>query len=478
VRFESSRTMRRAVLIGRCADPDNTWLSEIEDSHGQPFPAMGRKSVCGSRLCPADLKLLQKRSQQRLVEARNEFWKRNVHDPRRLERFVTLTGPTMQGMPLEDTHKLFNLAFQKLSDRAFWTSRVDGGAKHVEFTVTSRGYHTHIHLLIYGRYMERDASQEELSRAWRLRRSATLAQRNMRVVKDDLPPLGNLQREWTACLSEAAREFGREIEWSSPEFHGGWYSRLPDSSGEIVEVQPTSADSANVHVCKAREKGRPGKDEIGIHSAIKELTKYLTKASSWAEVSDEQLVEIAEVRRWPRCFELIGQWRHAKAAVVEQRAPVIYLKSNETWEEFCRRVSLAHGDPSSYVIAWDRLNASHSLYVATSGVDASLDTDFVNRSGCEEATESPPRKFWIKERAPSLMEIGEGMSFRFWLTMVSVRLANTRRVRKRQLTRKYPNAHFICLDGSEFGGPVRSASSTEPTMTVAEEAENTLRLAA
>ena len=35
-----------------------------------------------------------------------------------------------------------------------------------------------------------------------------LAQQGMRIVKDDLPPLGNLKDEWTACLSEAARQFG------------------------------------------------------------------------------------------------------------------------------------------------------------------------------------------------------------------------------------------------------------------------------
>jgi hypothetical protein len=242
-------------------------------------------------------------------------------------------------------------------------------------------------------------------------------------------------------------------------------------------LQPTSASAANVHVCKVREKGRPSSGEIGLHSAVKELTKYLTKASSWSEVSDDQLVEIAEVRRWPRCFDLLGEWRGIKKPAVDVVRPVLHPNPGETWEEFCKRVMRADADPSSYVIAWDGLNASHSLYAAGREADASLDTDFIKRSGCDEATESPPRKLWLKAREPSLMEIGEGMSFKSWLTLVSIRLANTRRVRRRQLAKKYPAARFFCLDGSEFGALQRSAASAEPP-SMMPAVKETFRLAA
>lgn len=471
-RLGSQRTMCRAVLVGRCSDPENLWVTELEDKDGRPFCAHGRKSACGSRLCPGCLKLLQRRAQQRLVEARDAFFKDRPREPGLFERFATLTSPTMQGMSLEDTQNLYNRATELLFDRRFWTSRVDAGAKHVEFTVNVRGYHTHVHLLVYGRYMERNKGEEEKSRAWRINRAERLAQRNLRIVKDDLPPLGNLQAEWTACLTEAAREFGREIEWGAPESHAGWYSRLPDSSGEVVEVQPTPAQSANVDIRFVREKGRPAKSEIGLHSALKELTKYITKASSFEQVSDEQLVEIAEVRRWPRSFELLGQLRRCKKSAAVEPLPVLHIKASETWEDFCRRVECSHADPASYVIAWDALNSTNQLYVATRDASALLDTDCVNRS---EATESPPQRLWLKPRAPSLMELGERMDFNSWLTVVSVRLANTRRVRKRQLAKQYPTARFVCLDGSEFGAE-RSRPSAESAITA--EGQNTLRLAA
>ncbi len=461
-RVGSERAMRRAVLIGRCSDPDNVWLAEIEDKDGRVFAARGRKCACGSRICVGCLPLLQRKSQRRLVETRNQFWKTTAREAGKFERFITLTGPTFQGMSLETTQNLYNRAFELLSDRTFWISRVDAGAKHVEFTTTARGYHTHVHCLVYGRYMERDSIEEDKSREWRARRVEKAATQQLRIVKDDLPLLGNLQDEWTVCLTIAAREFGREIERGASRSHVGWYSSLPDEFGEIVEFQPAHASSANVDVRFVREKGKPSDGEIGLHSAVKELTKYIAKISALDSVSDQQLVEIAEVRRWPRCFELFGAWRGMRKSLSDApiiRRPVLSIRDGETWELFCTRVEYSNADPSSYVIAWDTLNAQHSLYAATRGVNASLDTDFVNRG---EPVASSPQKFWLRPRAPSLMELGERMDFKSWLTVVSLRLANVRRVRRRQLVKKYPAAHFVCLDGSEFGNSRSQPSSESP----------------
>lgn len=452
------------MLVGRCADRDNVWVAELNDSEGSSFDAYGRKSSCGSRLCPHGLKELQRRSQRRLVVARDAFWKHNEREPGKAERFVTLTGPTLQGVSLEDSNRIFNRAFELLSDRAFWAARVCAGAKHVEFTVNERGFHTHIHLLVYGDYLERDTQQEEKSRAWRSERLARLASRNLHVVKDNLPPLGNLQDEWTMCLTLAVAEYGRQIEWNAPANHEGWYSRFPLHDGEVVEVQPTSAGKGNVHVCLVREKGRPSDGEVGLHSAVKELTKYLTKSSSWSDVSDEQLVAIAEVTRWARCFELLGAWRRSKSATSSaglSPRKVLHIALNESWEDFCRRVALENAHPDSYVIAWDELYARElrsdagTLYSASSGEIASLDTDFVFRS----ATESPPSKLGLlRPRSPSLMALGDVMPFEAWLKLVSIRLMCARRTRARLLAKQYAGVRFSCLDGSEFGGTKKSSS--------------------
>jgi hypothetical protein len=392
------------------------------------------------------------------VVARDFFWQHSQREPGMFERFVTLTGPTLQGVSLEDSNRIYNRAFQLLADGAFWSSRVVAGAKHVEFTTNPHGYHTHIHLLIYSSYIERDEKQESASRQHRAERAATQEARGLRLVTS-LPALGNLQDEWTRSITQAACEFGREIEWSASAVHEGWYSCL-SSDGDVVEVQPTTAAKANVDIRFVREKGRPSDNEIGLTSAVKELTKYITKAGSWSEVSDEQLVEIAEVQRWPRCFELLGAWRRTKRDVVNELPAQVVLRIGlgETWEDFCRRVARENGHPDSYVLAWDTMIAwdarsdAGTLYAALGGGIASLDTDSVFRSD-SEASESPPsRKMFKRPPAPSLMELGERMNFDEWLKLVSIRLAHGRRARARLLAKKYPNTRFHCLDGSAFGG--------------------------
>ncbi len=463
------------MLVGRCADRENTWLAELSDKTGDQFDAYGRKSCCGSRLCPHGLKSQQRRAQKRLVAARDAFWQQHVREIGHAERFVTLTGPTLQGVSLEDSNRIFNRAFELLTDRAFWIARVVAGAKHVEFTVNDRGFHTHVHLLTYGPYIERDSEQEEKSRAWRAERLERFASGNLRIVKDGLPPLGNLQDEWTTCLTLAVAEYGREIEWDSAESHQGWYSRFPLADGEVVEVQPTTAEKGNVHVCLVREKGRPSDGEIGLHSAVRELTKYITKSSSWSDVSDLQLVEIAEVKRWPRCFELLGAWRRARRKLETIDAlprKVLRIELGESWEDFCRRVANENAHPDSYVIGWDELYARErrsdagTLYAASSGANASLDTDFVFRSS-DGPTESPPgQKSGLRPRSPSLMSLGEVMEFDEWLKLVSIRLASARRARARLLAKQYPNVRFECLDGTSFGDK-RNTRKQRPAVRLA-----------
>src|SRR6185295_643164 len=96
---------------------------------------------------------------------------------------------------------------------------------------------------------------------------------------------------------------------------------------------------------------------------------------------------------------------------------------------FCERVARQGGHPSSYVLAWDALNASGTMYVASGGGFASLDTDFVFRSEPEPEESPPPKKLLLRPRAQSLMELGEVMAFDEWLRIVSIRLASARRVR-------------------------------------------------
>ncbi len=503
----SVRAMRRAVLVGRCSDDENVWMCEhLQSADGREFDAFGVKSSCASRLCPHCIKTLQRKAEKRLVEARNNFWltfskedKKTYTDKGYRERFVTLTAPILQGVTQYEADKIFNRAFELLSGRAFWKDRVDAGAKHLEFTIRDRGTHTHTHSLICSLFMDRDAAREAATRQHREKRRAEraekLAARGLRVVKDTLPALGNLQDEWTECITIAAWDaqidgvqVNRVIEWRAnydhefkaqvlgsycllstrarvvPDVKVGWYTRLPSADGEVIEVQPTDAYKSVVDIRLVREKGRASTGEIGLTDAIKELCKYVTKASSWDAVADDELVALADVKRWPRCFELFGAWGAKKKQATSQGAssvetlpevkqPLLMMKPSETWEEFCRRVERESGHPDSYKLAWDALNKTGALYAITRSVNAFLDTDSLSpviseAVTVEQATESPP-----DDRAPPLMALDEALPFVEWLKIVEIRLSKHRQTRTRLLSRQYPYVkRFWCLDGSEFHG--------------------------
>jgi hypothetical protein len=347
--------------------------------------------------------------------------------------------------------------------------------------------------------MERDAEREAATRQnreeRRVERAEKLAARGLRVVKYTLPGLGNLQDEWTECITIAAwdaqingTQVNRVIEWRAnydhefkahvlgsycllstrarvvPDVKVGWYTRLPSADGEAIEVQPTDAYKSVVDIRLVREKGRASAGEIGLTDAIKELCKYVTKASSWDAVSDNELVALAEVKRWPRCFELFGEWGNKRRqstpqgsdtseTLPEVKQPLLMMKPSETWEEFCMRVERENGHPDSYKLVWDSLNDAGALYAVARSVNAFLDTDSLSpviseAVSVEQATESPPG-----DRAPPLMSLDEALPFVEWLKIVDVRLSKARQTRIRLLSRQYPYVErFWCLDGSEFHG--------------------------
>jgi len=61
-----------------------------------------------------------------------------------------------------------------------------------------------------------------------------------------------------------------------------------------------------------RQYERKTGESVTLEKAVQETTKYLTKSESWDKIPDSELVKIAEVARWPRMFELLGQARPSK----------------------------------------------------------------------------------------------------------------------------------------------------------------------
>jgi len=131
---------------------------------------------------------------------------------------------------------------------------VEAGCKGGEFTLTEDCYHFHFHLLIFSKWIGKEA--------------AAIA--------------------WTECLSRAYQEkVGRDVE-------------LKTISGLCV---------VDVRAVKSRVAGLMSTPSaVSLQFAIQEVLKYLTKADSWLKVSDVELVKLAEIPRWPRLFEIFGNY--------------------------------------------------------------------------------------------------------------------------------------------------------------------------
>jgi hypothetical protein len=212
-----------------------------------------------------------------------------------LWRFVTLTMPTLRGVPVSVALDVIARSWRLFSGKRsasykWWSESVSAGVKGVEFTLgdskrlkregrewspETDGYHVHIHLLVLSRWIE-----------WR-----------------------RLREEWTACLKVSLAEHG---------------------------IEQGIGTRDGLAVCDVRlvvNKKHGSKSTITGEGAINEVAKYVTKSESWLSVPDGQLVEIASIERWPRMFELLGECREQRtpARIAADKARRLARESEAQW---------------------------------------------------------------------------------------------------------------------------------------------------
>lgn len=88
-----------------------------------------------------------------------------------------------------------------------------------------------------------------------------------------------------------------------------WFSKLRTIWTECV-IRAFEAEGIPISI--ATVDGKLILDCQRIYSrekAIKELCKYITKSDSWAKMPMSSLLDILRIKRFPRMFELFGQWR-------------------------------------------------------------------------------------------------------------------------------------------------------------------------
>jgi len=300
-------------------------------------------------------------------------------------KLITLTMPHLSGASsLEETRRI-NAALTLLKKRTIWTESMAGGVKGVEDALDFDGPHVHAHMLMLGRYVERD----ELVTAWR------------------------------ECLDLAT--------WQAYGYG------LAEDCPVIVDVRQV----------KKKPNGRPG--VVSWEDALAEVTKYVTKPSDYLKPDElgrkiprSVLLDICEVRRWPRMFELLGRCREprrchsapagpdaAQAALVSIRrayltGELIRIPDQVGWE-LVESWDLEHDGP---------LELQKSIAMALK----------------ERGREGPKRI-----RPPSWRELLDQISLPEWLSIMAERFRRGKNFRIGMILDANPSAYLVSMSGKCYG---------------------------
>jgi hypothetical protein len=384
----------QAARIRRCGDAGNIWTGNDlhREDTGEMYQATGNLWACGSKLCASCAAReagKSRRAARAGVERLTVFQSFTC-------RFlgVTLTMPNDASRSAVDGINLINRAFRLLVNRQFWKSRVKGGIKGVEFTVTTKGKHVHIHALVMSDFMPVNPEKEQERREFIERRKLAAE------------TSGNLNDEWRYCLL-------------------------------AVGIAAPETVFVGVQDARRRKDKETGKVYYApLEKAVQETTKYLTKSESWLKVAGSDLVEMAEVERWPRMFELLGAAREIK--LIEAGMD---------------------GNAAACLVHTQSLSAGDLAGISQGGEEEERESSEARSAergrrpeaggGCE-AIKALSYKSSIT-RVPKWRELIKTMAFDEWLKLLDRQVRNAQKFRQAMLAKKYFCASFRTLAGDEFG---------------------------
>lgn len=261
---DEAEAFTAASVMRQCAHVENVWHAEgFRSATGESYEAFGTLFACNVRLCTFCMAARRKEARRRAREG----WARVRLREREKWFLVTLTMPTLAASRagLLPSLRVMQDAWRAFTKDGLWQEHSRAGIKGVEFTLGRAhadegrawdaerdGYHVHIHLLCAAVWIN----------------------------------TAKLRRDWTDCLERAWRANG-------------------------IEQGINTTDG--LAVCHARfvseRKVKRSGSVISAEGAVNEVAKYITKGESFLTIPEDQLIEVAAVRRWPRMFELIGDCR-------------------------------------------------------------------------------------------------------------------------------------------------------------------------
>jgi len=370
------RAERFAVLLALAAEERNHWTGMLQGKEGV-FEGSGSFWHTSLRLDPNWMEAMRRRSRKEAHEA----WRKMkeglpVHELvamkkgynwRLSPKLLTCTMPHVKGKTSLEEFTRYNRAFELFRKRQEWKQHVWAGIKGVENALDKDGPHVHGHNLVMARY-------------W---------------------PFADLSESWRECLNQATCElYGFGL-------------------AEDVTVF--------VNVKKVVSYVRNGETEVGWEDAVEECVKYVTKPGDLLdeEIPAETLLELAEVRRWPRMFELLGKCRKAK--------------------EGGREAALL----DTACISDGKGVTGEASPVGLEGKEGGVNLDLDPEEDEDEAIKGA--------RPPTWRDLMDVMPFSDWLRVVVMRAERGRSFRMRWFSENHPEAVLVTLDGERFGGGLAHA---------------------
>jgi hypothetical protein len=252
-----ARAIAVADFLLETYKPENIYVSRnvVNYQTGELFDGYGVLQIgIASRLSPAYQRFVSSRARKR-AEARISNHKQLVGQE---WRFATLTIPFLKANVIT-VLAIISRAMELLKKRKIFRSNVDGAFCGEELTIGNGStahfthFHSHIHILMLGRYIEQ----------------------------------GKLADEWTDCVERACREVGVEF---------------------LVSNLKTSRLIVDIRSVKKYAKRR----SVTMQDSLLEVCKYTTKGSDFEKVPVEQLVEIDVALRGRQMVKAYGIFNNHK----------------------------------------------------------------------------------------------------------------------------------------------------------------------
>jgi hypothetical protein len=262
-------------------------------------------------------------------------------------RMITLTMPKVFLSCVEST-ELVVRAFDLFRKLKFVETYFAGYIKTIEFTVREdKTYHNHIHLLAACFFI----------------------------------PEKIIKRLWRRCVQTAFIEKG--LDWRAAT------KNLEDVDKLNVNLKLTDSNE----------------------NSLKEVCKYLTKSESWENIPASHLLEVANIKRWRRMFELSGYFKKAAQWIKAKNEAIKQARS-------------------------EAANIENQNYLDTKCITAPENL----AENSEFEVKSVARKESWRERVKNL-----GVDA--YLVILERQIESVQRVRKELLIEKYPLATFRDLTG-------------------------------